>query len=72
MTTGYRAIEDDLNLETREMISVPAILATIVLWNLITVWQISTHIKRLVREIKTMSTCLSEVDREQAHQEQTP
>ena len=69
MTIGYTAIEDDLNLETHEMISVSAILATIVLWNLITVWQISTHIKRLVREIKTMGTSLSEVDREQAHQE---
>lgn len=69
MTTGYRAIEDELNLETREMISVSVILATIVLWNLITVWQISTHIKRLVREIRAQGTRPNEVDREQALQE---
>ena len=72
MTVGYLAIENDTISETREMISLSAILAAIILWNLITVWQIRSHTNRLIKEIRAMGTSPTDVEHEQAHQEQTP
>ena len=58
-------------LETSDIVYVSAILVAIIMWNLIIVWQIRSHTSRLVREIRAMGNSLSDVEREQAHQEQT-
>ena len=72
MMVGNLPIEDTLILETREIVSLSVILAAIALWNLIIVWQIRSHTRRLVREIRAMGNGLSDAGCEQAHQEQTP
>ncbi len=57
-------------MEIGEIISVSAILVAIILWNLITVWQLRSQYTRLIKEIRALGTRLSDVECEQAHQEQ--
>ena len=59
-------------MEISEIVSVTIILVAIVLWNLVNVWQIRSHTNRLIQEIRAMGASLSEVEREQVQQEQTP
>lgn len=56
-------------MEIGEIISVSAILVSILLAVLIFVWQIHSHSNRLTEEIRAQGTKLSEVEREQARLE---
>jgi len=54
------------------MISLAVILAAIILWDVINVWQIRYHTNRLIKEIRALGTRANNVECEQTHQEQTP
>lgn len=56
-------------MEIGEIISVSAILVSILLAILIFVWQMHSHSNRLTEEIRAQGTRLSEVEREQARLE---
>ena len=56
-------------MEIREIISVSAILVGIILWNLITVWQLRSQYTRLIKEIRALGTRPSDVEYEHGQQE---
>ena len=53
-------------MEIGEIVSVSVVFVAIVLWNLITVWQIPSQGNRLIQEIRTQSAKTRDVESEQA------
>ena len=46
-------------METGEILSGSIVLAAIILWNLITVWQIRSQTNRLIQEIRELALAMS-------------